>query len=96
MSYEEIARRYPAVVKETTTFKARSIRKALVAREGPYENGFINLAYRPFDTRWLYWEASNGWLDRPRPDYRPHVFPGNVWLSAAQHVRKGAPLCQHH
>ena len=93
-SYDEIARRYPAVVKETTTFKARSVRKALIGRGGPHESGFINFAYRPFDTRWLYWEASSGLLDRPRPDYMAHMFPGNVWLSAAQHLRKGAEETQ--
>ena len=43
-----------------------------------------------FDTRWVYWEAEGGLLDRPRPDYWPHVFEGNPWLSAAQHLRKGA------
>ena len=94
LSYAEIARRYPAVVKETTTFKARSVREGLTRRGGPFESGFINFAYRPFDTRWLYWEASSGLLDRPRPDYRPHILPGNVWLSAAQHVRKGAEETQ--
>ena len=94
LSYDEIARRYPAVVKETTTFKARSVREALIGRGGPYESGFINFAYRPFDTRWLYWEASSGLLDRPRPDYRRHMFPANLWLSAAQHVRKDAEETQ--
>jgi len=29
-------------------------------------------------------------LDRPRNDYRPHVVEGNLWLSGAQHLRKGA------
>ena len=36
--------------------------------------------YRPFDTRWLCWVADGGLLDRPRPEYRPHVFEGNLWL----------------
>ena len=43
-----------------------------------------------FDTRWLYWDLDSGLLDRPRPDYKPHVFDGNLWLSSAQHLRKGA------
>ena len=34
----------------------------------------------PFDNRWLYWESDGGLLDRPRADYRPHVFGGNLWL----------------
>ena len=57
---------------------------------GPNTTGFIRHAYRPFDNRWLYWEANGGLLDRPRPEYRPHIFNGNLWLSSAQHLRKGA------
>ena len=30
------------------------------------------------DFGWLYWEAGNGLLARPRPDYQPHVFEGNL------------------
>ena len=26
----------------------------------------------------------------PRPEYQPNIFEGNVWLSSAQHLRKGA------
>ena len=26
----------------------------------------------------------------PRPEYQPHIFEGNLWLSAAQHLRKGS------
>ena len=59
-------------------------------RTGPDETGFVQFAYRPYDTRWLYWEAKGGLLDRPRPEYRPHIFNGNLWLSSAQHLRKGA------
>ena len=46
--------------------------------------------YRPFDNRWLYWEADSTLLDRPRPQYKPHIFAGNLWLSAAQHLRRDA------
>ena len=61
-----------------------------VQRTGPDEAGFVRYAYRPFDTRWLYWESNSGLLDRPRPEYKPHIFDGNLWLSSAQHLRKGA------
>ena len=90
LSHEEIARRYPAAMKSTARFDARAVRDALLKRGGPDEAGFIRFAYRPFDNRWLYWEKDGALLDRPRPDYRPHVFEGNLWLSAAQHLRKGA------
>ena len=46
----------------------------------PDEEGFVRYSYRPLDTRWLYWQADGGLLDRPRTDYKPHVFGGNLWL----------------
>ena len=88
LSHEEIGRRHPAAMRTTAGSDGRKVRDALLVRGGPDEAGFIRFAYRPFDTRWLYWEADGGLLDRPRPDYRPHVVDGNLWLSAAQHVRK--------
>ena len=57
-------------------------------RPGPDEAGFIRYAYRPFDTRWLYWEANGKLLDRPRPDYKTHVFDGNLWMVTQQKPRR--------
>ena len=90
VSHEEIARRYPAGMKTTAGFNARKVRDALLARGGPSEGGFVRFAYRPFDTRWLYWEADGSLLDRPRPDYRSHVFEGNLWLSEVPRLRRNA------
>ena len=90
LSHDEIARRYPSVMKATARFDARAVRDMLLKRGGPVEDGFIRFAYRPFDHRWLYWEAETKLLDEKRTDYKPHVFEGNMWLSAAQHLRKGA------
>ena len=69
------------------------------AETGPDEAGFIRYAYRPFDTRWLYWEVDSGLLDRPRPDYKKHTFDGNQWLEARQkesheNFSRGV-LCRH-
>ena len=82
LSHEEITRRYPNAMETTGGFPARAVRKALVARGGPTESGFVRFAYRPFDVRWLYWEAETTLLDRKRAEYRPHVFKGNKWLCA--------------
>ena len=90
LSHEEIARRYPGVMKTTARFDARAVRYALLSRGGPVEAGFVRFTYRPFDNRWLYWEADTKLLDEKRADYKPHVFEGNVWLSAAQHAPEGA------
>ena len=80
LSHEEIGRRYPGVTRSTARFDARATRAALLARGGPDEAGFVRIAYRPFDTRWLYWEKDTKLLDEKRADYRPHVFEGNLWL----------------
>ena len=76
LSHEDIARRYPAVMKATARFDARAVRDALLKRGGPDEAGFIRFAYRPFDDRWLYWEKDTKLLDEKPADYRPHVFEG--------------------
>ena len=90
LSHEEIAGRYPGVMKTTARFDARAVRDKLLARGGPDDAGFIRFAYRPFDNRWLYWEKDTKLLDEKRADYRPHMFENNLWMSAAQRLRKGA------
>ena len=84
LSHEEIARRYPKVMKSTAL---RAVRDRYLGRGGPDESGFIRFAYRPFDNRWLYWDP-DGLLDRPRADYRSHVFEGNSWLEARERQAK--------
>ena len=69
-------------MKTTARFNARAVRNALLARGGPTPSGFVRHAYRPFDARWLYWEADTKLLDEKRADYRPHVFEGNLWLGS--------------
>ena len=93
-SHDEVASRWPHAMRSTRYTDARVTRDALLARGGPREEGFVRYAYRPFDTRWLYWEADTKLLDRKRSDYRPHVFDGNLWLSSAQHLRRQAAAPQ--
>ena len=88
LSHEEIARRHPSVMKATARFDARAVRETLLARGGPDETGFMRFAYRPFDTRWIYWEAETKLLDEKRAEYRPHVFAGNLWLEAREREAK--------
>ena len=90
LSHDEIARRYPLVMKPLRYFDAIATRELLLRRGGPTQEGFIRFTYRPFDTRWLYWEADTKLLNDKRADYLSHVFNDNLWLSAARHLRKGA------
>ena len=80
LTHEEIARRYSSSMNPTTLFDARAVRDSMLRRGGPVDTAFLRYSYRPFDDRWLYWEAETRLLDRPRADYKPHVFEGNPWL----------------
>ena len=82
LGHDEIARRYPGVMKSSARFNARAVREALLKRGGPAEDGFVRHAYRPFDNRWLYWEGETKLLDEKRTDYKPHVFEGNLWIGS--------------
>ena len=90
LSHAEIASLHPAAMQPRARYNPRAVRDELLARGGPNEDGFIRYTYRPFDIRWLYWEADTKLLNEKRPDYRPHVFGGNIWLSAVPHLRKDA------
>ena len=88
LSHAEIARRYPSVMRRRQRFDATGVREALLKRGGPTESGFVRYAYRPFDTRWLYWERDTKLLDEKRAEYRPHVFAGNLWLESREREAK--------
>ena len=90
LNHDDITRRHPGVMNSTKRYDACGVRETLLRRGGPDEDGFVRFTYRPFDDRWLYWEKDTKLLDEKRAEYRPHVFEGNMWLSAAQHLRKGA------
>ena len=88
LSHEEIAQRYPIVMKTMVHFDARSIRDTLLRRGGPKEVNFVRFVYRPFDARWLYWEADTKLLNDKRADYKSHVFEGNLWLVSQKKPRR--------
>ena len=89
MSHEEIARLYPSVMNSAARYNPRTVRDSLLKRDEPNEqSGIVRYAYRPFDNRWLYWEADTKLLDEKRTEYKPHVFDGNLWLSAVPRLRR--------
>ena len=74
-------------MKTVSHFDALLTRTTLLQRGGPNESGFVRFAYRPFDTRWLYWEADTKLLNDKRAAYKSQVFAGNVWVEARQRDR---------
>ena len=88
VSHEEIARRYPSAMNSTANYKAILVRDALLKRGNSEDAGVLRFDFRPFDKRWLYWDGQHGLLNRPRPEYKPHVFKGNIALVSQQKPRR--------
>ena len=91
IDHEEIARRHPAAMKDSSGFSernARKVRSTLLARGGPNAAGFVRFVYRPFDERWLYWDAGRGLLGRPSSEYWSQVFAENLFIEARERDTK--------
>ena len=88
LSHEEISRRYFSVMNATAGFQARQVRDELLQHGSPDEGDLVRFAYRPFDTRWLYWESESGLLNRSRPEYKPHALDGSRSLISQQKPRR--------
>ena len=81
VSHAEIRRDIPGVMENSARFQAEQVRDTLLKR-GFLPQNIVRFAYRPFDTRWLYWEPETKLLDEKRPDYFPHVQARNSWIEA--------------
>ncbi|MHB8049635.1 MAG: type ISP restriction/modification enzyme [Coriobacteriia bacterium] len=82
-----IAQSWPSAMRDTGSLETGAQRRrALLAKGFAIEN-LGPFVYRPFDTRWLYWELNTHLLDRTRPEYRS-ARAGQLWLAAVQRNRK--------
>ena len=91
VSSNEVETNYPSAMKSSSGFvvsDAQKVRNSLLTRGGPIDDNFVRHSYRPFDTRWLYWETGHGLLGRPVPDYKPHLFENNLWMVAQHKPRR--------
>ena len=91
VSSTEVETKYPSAMKSSSGFvvsDAQKVRNSLLTRGGPIDDNFVRHSYRPFDTRWLYWETGHGLLGRPVPDYKPHLFENNLWMVAQHKPRR--------
>jgi hypothetical protein len=90
VSDEDIASECPAIMTKAAGYDPRATRRSLLAGKERFDpNQLLRLAYRPFDDIWVYWVGKAKLLNRPRPDFREQVWPGNRFLSASQTGRKG-------
>ena len=89
LSHDDIGRLYGSVMNPASRYNPRMVRDSLLERKEPHRtSGIMRYAYRPFDNRWLYWEAETKLLDEKRSDYRSQMFEGNLWLSAVPRLRR--------
>ena len=88
VSHEEMANRYPVVMKTASRFEGRVVREELLKRGGPMDFGFVRYAYRPFDIRWLYWEEHTELIHFPVAASKRHLFDENLWLVSQPKPRR--------
>lgn len=77
----------PRAMQDAAGFTAIATREYLIKR-GFLPSNVIPFEYRPFDTRWLYWEPETSLIDRKRERYYQRVSPENRWIGAVQQNRK--------
>ena len=87
ISHREMREISSKAVSDASRFKAKEVREYLQKRGFLVEN-VVRYSYRPFDTRWIYWEPETKLLDEKRADYFPHVSEKNPVLAAVQQNRK--------
>ena len=84
----EVASLAACAAQDTARFDARAVRRQLVKR-GFLPEGIVRYAYRPFDSRWLYWEPETKLLDEKRTEYVSQLSCSRAFLAGTQHQRKG-------
>jgi len=87
VSDAEILRRWPSAMQSTAGFDATATRRSLQPK-GFVPTQLIPFAYRPFDTRWLYWEPETKLLDRERTEYVTRVLSSEQAIVSQQKPRR--------
>jgi hypothetical protein len=89
VSDAEMAGLVPSAMEPSSRFTPIEIRRKLQNRGyRPWQ--IMRYAYRPFDSRWLYWEPNTKLLDEKRENYIDQFVPGTPTLIAQQKSRAAA------
>lgn len=87
LSDAQAAAELPCLMDSAAGFDAVSTRHYLQTR-GTESGEFLAYAYRPFDTRWVYWHPLSKLLDRKRPELRRDLTAGNLFLTSRQKAER--------
>lgn len=83
-----LAKTYPALANSTERYDPKATRKAILDRD--HQTGrIVRYAYRPFDVRWLYWDADTKLVDEKRPEFMVNTAFENRFLTAGIRNRMG-------
>lgn len=87
LSHEELRRIAARLITDSNRFEAVSVRNQLLKR-GFLRHNIVRYLYRPFDTRWIYWEPLTKLVHEKSPELFQNVFSGNVFLFTTGRTRK--------
>ena len=83
----DLKRVVPSLVEDSPGFDAVQIRGDLLAI-GYGSGRLLSYLYRPFDSRWVYWNKFTKLLDRNRADYVANCDGSNFYLFTTGRTRK--------
>ncbi len=84
---QELRRIVPSMMTSTARFDAAATRRQLLAK-GLALGSFVRYAYRPFDTRWVYWHPETKLLDEKREELFSLVGSPNRFLTSRQKAER--------
>ena len=82
-----IAKKYPILMRTVSYFDAEKVRQCLLEESHFDTQKIVNLYYRPFDLRKLYYEPTL--INRERPELYEQIFNKNAFLVSSQTMRRG-------
>lgn len=88
MSDDEVRLNSPTALADASRFEPIPTRRTLVAR-GLLPERVVEYQYRPFDTRWIYWEPETKLLHEKRSEYWPTAQSRTPQFVMAQKQRRG-------
>lgn len=87
VSHDDMRRIAPSGMQGINGFDAEGVRDFLRTR-GFRPAGIVRHFYRPFDSRWLYWESETKLLDRGRPEFQANLSAETLYLASQKRSRR--------
>jgi predicted helicase len=87
ISDQQVRTETKCAMTDTKRFESRKTREQLL-RRGLLTQYFVKYVYRPFDSRWIYWEPETRLLGEKSPSYFPHVNGLTPWIVGQQISRR--------